>query len=220
MAQLSSPVEPFGEVNVHPGLGGVVRVRATILMEPRREGTQTGMVWQTNFVADVPNYPLLDYKKRGAGGRNIKFTLCKNQMGAHVSEFPVGTYKKGHRHGPGAHVVVIGGTGYSLMWKEGEPIRKYDWHEGSLVIPPDRSFHQHFNTGATPARYLALRYSGNVDMLTYDPEKPPISQVSVSTGGDQFEYGEQDPSIHPLFVEECAKHGVAVQMKEFEPAGA
>src|SRR5947209_3265651 len=43
MAQLKRVVEPFGEVNVHPGPGGTVRIRATILMEPRREGTQTGI---------------------------------------------------------------------------------------------------------------------------------------------------------------------------------
>src|SRR5262245_28929347 len=43
MAQLKRVVEPFGEVNVHSAPGGKVRVVATILMEPRREGTQTGI---------------------------------------------------------------------------------------------------------------------------------------------------------------------------------
>jgi hypothetical protein len=36
-------VEPFGEVNVYPSAGGKVRVVATILMEPHREGAQTGI---------------------------------------------------------------------------------------------------------------------------------------------------------------------------------
>jgi hypothetical protein len=43
MAQLKKVVEPFGEVNVHPGSSGKIRVVATILMEPSREGTQTGI---------------------------------------------------------------------------------------------------------------------------------------------------------------------------------
>ena len=43
MAQLKKVVEPFGEVNVFPIVGGGTRVTATILMEPRREGTQTGI---------------------------------------------------------------------------------------------------------------------------------------------------------------------------------
>src|SRR4051794_28494274 len=41
--QLKKVVEPFGEVNVYPGTGGKTRVVATVLMEPEREGTQTGI---------------------------------------------------------------------------------------------------------------------------------------------------------------------------------
>jgi hypothetical protein len=43
MAQLKKVVEPFGEVNVHPASAGKVRIVATVLMEPSREGTQTGI---------------------------------------------------------------------------------------------------------------------------------------------------------------------------------
>jgi hypothetical protein len=43
MAQLKKVVEPFGEVNVHSASGGKVRVVATILMEPHKEGAQTGI---------------------------------------------------------------------------------------------------------------------------------------------------------------------------------
>ena len=43
MSQLKNVVDPFGEVNVYPAPGGKVRVVATILMEPSREGTQTGI---------------------------------------------------------------------------------------------------------------------------------------------------------------------------------
>jgi hypothetical protein len=42
MAQLKKVVEPFGEVNVYPS-GGRTRVVATILMEPNKEGAQTGI---------------------------------------------------------------------------------------------------------------------------------------------------------------------------------
>jgi len=43
MSQLKKVVEPFGEVNVYPTKSGRTRVVATILMEPHREGTQTGI---------------------------------------------------------------------------------------------------------------------------------------------------------------------------------
>src|SRR5260370_25978953 len=41
--QLKKIVEPFGEVNVYPAAGGAMRVVATILMEPHKEGAQTGI---------------------------------------------------------------------------------------------------------------------------------------------------------------------------------
>ncbi|MFO0879885.1 MAG: vWA domain-containing protein [Gemmataceae bacterium] len=43
MSQLRHVVDPFGEVNVRPGAAGQVRVTATILMQPHREGAQTGI---------------------------------------------------------------------------------------------------------------------------------------------------------------------------------
>jgi hypothetical protein len=43
MAQLKNVVEPFGEVNVYSTPRGTQRVVATILMEPHKEGAQTGI---------------------------------------------------------------------------------------------------------------------------------------------------------------------------------
>ncbi len=141
-------------------------------------------------------------------------------MGAHVSEFRIGTYKKGHRHGPGAHVIILNGDGYSLMWKDGEPIQRFDWQPGTLVIPPDRTFHQHFNIGSTPARYLALRFSGNEEQKKPKEIRDTPATKSTRLGGDQIEYEDQDPVIHRMFVEDAARHGVEVRMDEFVVAAA
>jgi hypothetical protein len=43
MTQLKTVVDPFGEVNVYPAGGGRIRIVATILMEPHKEGAQTGI---------------------------------------------------------------------------------------------------------------------------------------------------------------------------------
>ena len=75
--------------------------------------TQRGrFMWETNFVADVAAFQLEGWEKRGAKSRNMRFCLADGIMHVHTSEMPVGTYKKGHRHGPDFHVLVTKGSGY------------------------------------------------------------------------------------------------------------
>jgi quercetin dioxygenase-like cupin family protein len=169
-------------------------------------------VWDTNFVPDVRTIPLHLRSNRGAGGSFLHIELAENSMTTHISEFPVGTYKKAHRHGAGAHVVIIGGQGYSLMWPEGEPIKRFDWRDGSIIVPPEQWFHQHFNTGATPARYLALRWGSR--KYPRPLGKSYGTDESVKTGGDQIEYADEDPQIRRLFGQELAKRGVACRMDD------
>jgi hypothetical protein len=104
------------------------------------------------------------------------------------------------------------------MWNADEPIRRFDWQPGTLVIPPDRTFHQHFNIGASPARYLALRFSGNEESKS--SERNLVSSRSVRLGGDQIEYEDQEPAIHRMFVEDASRHGVDVKMEQFVAAAA
>jgi quercetin dioxygenase-like cupin family protein len=170
-------------------------------------------VWDTNFIPDVRGLALYRWEKRGAGGSNVMIELSQNSMGAHISQFPVGTYKKAHRHGPGAHVIIIGGQGYSLMWPEGTAPKRFDWRDGSVVVPPEMWFHQHFNTGANPARYLALRAGGRKFARPWGSKAFAVDE-SVKAGGDQIEYEDEDPQIRRMFEQELAKQGVSCRMAE------
>ena len=124
------------------------------------KGEQKGLLLETNFVADAVNLPLIAAKERGAGGGHIRFIMAKGSMNSHISQFPVGTYKKGHRHGPGAHVIIMSGEGFSLMWPEGEEPRRYEWKQGTLIVPPNMWFHQHFNTGTDAGALPRLQARG------------------------------------------------------------
>ncbi len=175
-------------------------------------------VLTTNFVPDTHAIALHEWKERGAGGRNIMFELADNTMAAHISEFPVGTYKKAHRHGPGAHVIILNGEGFSLLWPYGEEIQKVDWHTGSMVVPPNAWFHEHFNVGSEPARYLALRWgsarykSGGV--FSSDAQ---LADVSLKQGGAQIEYEDEDHEIHKIFEGELAKTNTPCRMRSMIP---
>jgi oxalate decarboxylase/phosphoglucose isomerase-like protein (cupin superfamily) len=166
------------------------------------------MIWESNFIPDVRGIKLYDWRERGHGSSHIHFEMAENTTTAHISEFPVGTYKKAHRHGPGAHVVIIGGDGYDLVWPEGGERMKIGLHDGCMYVPPDRWFHQHFNTGTAPLRYLALRSASRKNR----PTAESLPDVSLKLGGWQIEYEDEDPEIRRMFQEELDKKGLEMKM--------
>src|SRR5712692_7833371 len=193
------------------------------------ESEQAGGVytWDSGFVPDARNIGLKASKERGAANSRIELQLADNTMQAHISEFEVGTYKKAHRHGPGSHVVMLNGTGYTLMWKgspkfsEAPEHVRVDFTEASLFVPPDGWFHQHFNTGRDPARYLAATWGGDgkwfMRALGGGGRTHRLGKTSIRKGGNLIEYEDEDPAIREIFESELRKNGVESRMK---PKGA
>lgn len=174
-------------------------------------GVQKGLLLETNFVADAINLPLISAKERGAGGGHIRFNLARGSMNCHISQFPVATYKKAHCHGPGAHVIILSGEGYSLMWPEGSEPRRYEWQAGSMIVPPNMWFHQHFNTGTTPARYLAFKHEV---VSVRNAQGVPKAWISRRLGGDQIDYADEAPLVRSTFAEALADKGLEPRMSE------
>jgi mannose-6-phosphate isomerase-like protein (cupin superfamily) len=208
----------FGKSDYFAGAGDLITVRPGNHM------------WETNFVPDLAAIELKSWGDRGAGGTNIMFVLADGSMHAHISEMPVGTYKKGHRHGPGFHVMCVTGHGYSLCWYEGDnDFTRIDWKHGTVFPPADQQFHQHFNTSQRPARYLAtnlggLRYPVTTgqrrSLLGLKPGDKGAVSTNIKEGGDQVEYEDQDPRIHRVWLEEMKKHNVEPRMSAFIPTVA
>jgi uncharacterized RmlC-like cupin family protein len=174
-------------------------------------------MWETNFIPDLAAFELKVWNERGAGGSNMMFVLADGTMHAHTSQMPVGTYKKGHRHGADFHVFAVTGHGYSLLWYDGEKdFVRVDWRHGVVFAPPDQMFHQHFNTAPDPARYLAVAFGGL--RYPFTTEKRHVfmgMDVNVKQGGCQIEYEDQDPRIHQTFLDELAKYKVQSKMASF-----
>jgi len=178
---------------------------------PKKPGRH---MWETNFVPDLSDFELKAWDQRGAGSSNMKFILADGTMHAHSSEMPVGTYKKAHRHGPDFHVYTVTGHGYSLLWYEGDAdFQRVDWRHGVVFAPPDGMYHQHYNTGSQPARYLAVAL-GNL-RYPFTSAKWRLFKgvdVSVRDGGAQIEYKDQDPRIHRIYLDELQKARVRSRM--------
>jgi len=185
---------------------------------PMRPGRH---MWETNFVPDLRRFELREWAARGAAGSNIMFALADGTMHAHMSEMPVGTYKKGHRHGADFHIFPVTGHGYTLLWYEGdEDFVRVDWKHGSVYAPPDRMFHQHFNTSPEAARYLAIAFGG-LRYPTLADKRATFTgmDVSVKDGGRQIEYEDEDPRIRRIYEDELRTRGIASRMGDiFQPA--
>jgi len=72
-------------------------------------------------------------------------------------------------------------------------------------------FHQHFNTGTTPARYLAFKHEAT---SIRNLQGVPKAWISRRVGGDQVDYADEKPSIRQAFTEALAQHGMKPKMEE------
>jgi oxalate decarboxylase/phosphoglucose isomerase-like protein (cupin superfamily) len=167
-------------------------------------GPRGGVFWFGNFFPNMRAWDnLVPFKGRGAGGHVVWVRFPDSPLTAHMSVFPARTYKKAHRHGPGFVIVIPSGEGFSVMWPEGHDKVVIPWQEASVFVPPNRWFHQHFNRGSAPARYLAMHpprgLSGTGERVQ-DPEK------------DTIQYPDEEPWIRAKFEEELAKRGLTSQM--------
>jgi mannose-6-phosphate isomerase-like protein (cupin superfamily) len=153
--------------------------------------------WYGNFFPDMRAWDKLNANDhRGAGGKTVTIQFAGSDMSCHMSVFPSRTYKKAHRHGPGRVIIIPGGEGYSVMWQDENSEKIFvPWQE-ALFVPPNRWFHQHFNLGAEPARYLALH--------------PPMqfhgyAEKVQDRLRDQIEYANEDPKVREYFESELGK---------------
>ncbi|MBI4297755.1 MAG: hypothetical protein HY676_04410, partial [Chloroflexi bacterium] len=168
-------------------------------------GQHDVIVWEANFIPDVRAFDkMTGHQERGAGGTTVFFRQGGLvALHAHQSEFPIETYKKAHAHPPGRSIILVTGKGYSLVWQPGHEKEKQrvDWHPGSVFgvglseLQGEIWYHQHFNTGREPARYLVLH-----------------ANPSLPNKHEQIEYPDEDQETRKLFESELAKSGVKSKM--------
>ncbi|MBA4064892.1 MAG: VWA domain-containing protein [Isosphaera sp.] len=160
MAQLTQPVEPFGEVNVHPQKDGSVDIVATILMVPEIEGARTGLALDASIsmknlygISRVVGGGI--FSKAAAGGPPNLVEPVARTMAAYLAQFSA-TAKcdlvywacnlppaqaAGNPDLAGAGVEPIG----SVSADEAETVsiagpKRLPWGGGTKLLPPVKHF--------------------------------------------------------------------------------
>ena len=85
--------------------------------------THPGDVWESNFIPDIVDLPFYEFSTKGPGMKHVEIELSSNTLSGHISESPVGVYKKAHRHGPGATLQRLGNGAGAL--RRGRPTHSH-----------------------------------------------------------------------------------------------
>jgi oxalate decarboxylase/phosphoglucose isomerase-like protein (cupin superfamily) len=170
-------------------------------------GGGTRLLWVGNFFPDMLAWDKFSSgDQRGFASHLVGMRYPNSPLTSHMAVFPPFTYKKAHRHGPGVVIIVLAGEGFSVMWPEDQEDKSLlRWQAGSVFVPPNRWFHQHFNASGTPARYLALHSAPSI--LGYGERVEDLAR-------DQIEYTDEDPWIRQTFEGELASRGLRSEMPD------
>ena len=170
-----------------------------------------GLLLDTNVVGDARRLSLKSTREQGGVDGHVRLRMARGQMSGHISQVSVGTYTRAHAQGPGAHLIILDGEGYSLVWRRGGAPERYDWKAGTMFVPPNQCYQQHFNTGSIPARYLAIETD---TVAIRNSEGVPKAWISERLGGDRISYADESPRMRQLFAEALAARGLTSKMDE------
>jgi quercetin dioxygenase-like cupin family protein len=176
-------------------------------------------LFETNFIPDIRTFALDPYPERGNRTSIMRLSMASTSIGMHIMSVSEGTYVTAHRHGPRAHVIVIGGQGYENLFMPGEEKnrRKVPASPYAVVAPRLNEFHQHFNTGRGEYRMLAFRgisaKYGNGK--AYDPAKTAKDNDPYGYAF-KISYEKEDPTIREEYYRELKKNGITLRLEPID----
>jgi len=85
-----------------------------------------------------------------------------------------------------------------------------DWKDGAVLSPKEMEYHQHFNTGPTPARYLALRFG--VPGIGRAPGTERNAAWNTKEEMEGIPYEREDREIWQMYLDSCQANGAEVRM--------
>ena len=107
-------------------------------------------------VTDVGQVPLGNWKRLGCKGAYVQLKGLEGITGMFVGEISPGAGSEAERHLYEEVIYIVSGRGKSEIQTPERPTQVIQWQTGSLFSPPLNSRHRLINTGAEPARFVAV----------------------------------------------------------------
>ena len=187
------------------------------------EGKHWGLrIYETNFIPDIRRFNLDPYPERGNRTAIMRISMANTSLGMHIMSVSEGTYATAHRHQAGAHVIVVEGDGYELLYMPGEEKnrRKVIAKPYAVVAPKLNEFHHHFNAGRGEYKMLAFR-GGGVRYGTGSAYDPAATAQSKDRHAWTYmiPFEEEDPAIREEYYAELRAKGIDLQLEPLKQGG-
>ena len=114
----------------------------------------------------LPDLPGRKLEERRKGVLGITITPEGDMAQNHIMEMEVREYlnseenSPGHRHAWETVYFIIGGDGFAMLGRQGEPERRLDWKSGDLFVVEANEYHLHRARAGGTARVVQVKASG------------------------------------------------------------
>ena len=196
-------------------------------------------VISAHYVRNLRSVELKPWARRGGSGVYINHEASRTSNDCYVCEIPEGSKLAPQRQLFEEMILVLDGRGSTTVWNDAGRRITFDWKAGAMFAIPLNCWHQHFNgsgqagaryvavtnappvinlyediefvfnTGTTPARYLAFKHEV---VSIRNAQGVPKAWISRRVGGDQIDYADEAPEIRRTFAEALTKNGLAPKM--------
>ncbi|MBC7343637.1 MAG: cupin domain-containing protein [Clostridia bacterium] len=166
---------------------------------PRRQGK---VHWHEEIVRPIKVAPeklvhknplkdmYYDAQDRKHKARDVDLPM--RTMNIHISEIPVGSATRLHKHHNEAVIYIIKGKGHTMI--QG---RRFDWEAGDFLYVPPFCWHSNHNDGDEPAYFMGITNKRLLNWLGLD--RKVEAEVHVSMEEVEREIAAEDYSPYSWY---------------------
>ena len=140
-------------------------------------------------------------------------SLAHGSIAADVVEIPSGVYGTARRQMFGALLFGVSGSGQTQSWDVDVHARsRCAWRPGAVLSLAGMTYHQHFNMGQEPARFLKVEF-GSAEFPMLRSRRREYGDRSVyASGASEIDFSHEAPEIRGEWLSQLARLDVPSRM--------